>query len=253
MDKPINQQQAMRYSRQILLPGFDLERQETLMGARVLQIGVGGLGCASAQYLVAAGIGRITLVDDDKVELTNLQRQVLHGEQDIGKSKCASAKASLISLNREVDIQIIEQRLVPSALDKAIEQHDIVLDCSDNLQTRNEINRLCLANNKPLVSGAAIRMEGQVICFQPADNQPCYRCLSQFFGQQNLSCVESGIMSPVVGIIGAMQALEAIKLLTAYGEAAVGRLMLFDGMTSTWNSFKVPKQANCPDCSARIV
>ncbi|MFT4993499.1 MAG: molybdopterin/thiamine biosynthesis adenylyltransferase [Paraglaciecola sp.] len=248
-DPQINQHQAMRYSRQILLPGFDLERQETLMRARVLQIGVGGLGCASAQYLVAAGVGCITLVDDDRVELTNLQRQVLHGEQDIGKGKCTSAKASLVALNSQVDIQIIEQRLDPSALDQAIGQHDIVLDCSDNLQTRNEINRLCLANNKPLVSGAAIRMEGQVICFQPAANQPCYRCLSQFFGEQNLSCVESGIMSPVVGVIGAMQALEAIKLLTAYGEAAVGRLMLFDGMTSTWTCFKVPKQPSCPDCS----
>lgn len=249
MDKQINQQQAMRYSRQILLPGFDLERQETLMQASILQIGVGGLGCASAQYLVAAGIGRITLVDDDRVELTNLQRQVLHGEQDIGKSKCASAKATLVALNSEVDIQIIEVRLDGKALDEAINQHDIVLDCTDNLETRNEINRLCIANEKPLVSGAAIRMEGQVICFQPADDQPCYRCLSQFFGEQNLSCVESGIMSPVVGIIGAMQALEAVKILTAYGQSSIGRLMLFDGMTSNWTSFKVPKQPACPDCS----
>jgi adenylyltransferase/sulfurtransferase len=249
MNKQINQQQAMRYSRQILLPGFDLERQEALMQARVLQIGVGGLGCASAQYLVAAGIGSITLVDDDKVELTNLQRQVLHGEQDIGKSKCASAYTSLVALNSEVDIQIIEERLNSGALDHAINQHDIVLDCSDNLETRNEINRLCIANKKPLVSGAAIRMEGQVVCFQPGGNEPCYRCLSQFFGEQNLSCVESGIMSPVVGVIGAMQALEAIKILTSYGQGSIGRLMLFDGMTSTWNSFKVPKQATCPDCS----
>jgi adenylyltransferase/sulfurtransferase len=250
MDKQINQQQAMRYSRQILLPGFDLERQETLMQASVLQIGVGGLGCASAQYLVAAGVGRITLVDDDRVELTNLQRQVLHGEQDVGKSKCASAKTSLIALNCEVDIALVETRLGGNELDEAIKQHDVVLDCTDNLESRNEINRLCFTNKKPLVSGAAIRMEGQVICFQPADEQPCYRCLSQFFGEQNLSCVESGIMSPVVGIIGAMQALEAIKILTDYGQASIGRLMLFDGMTSNWTSFKVPKQQTCPDCSA---
>jgi molybdopterin/thiamine biosynthesis adenylyltransferase len=248
MNKQINQKQAMRYSRQILLPGFDLERQEALMHARVLQVGVGGLGCASAQYLVAAGIGRITLVDDDRVELTNLQRQVLHGEQDIGKSKCASAKASLVTLNSEVDIALIETRLSGNALASAIKQHDIVLDCSDNLETRNEINRLCIAKQKPLVSGAAIRMEGQVICFKPADDQPCYRCLSQFFGEQNLSCVESGIMSPVVGVIGAMQALETIKILTAYGQASIGRLMLFDGMTSSWSSFNVPKQSTCPDC-----
>jgi adenylyltransferase/sulfurtransferase len=248
MDKQINQQQAMRYSRQILLPGFDLDRQETLMQASILQIGVGGLGCACAQYLVAAGVGRITLIDDDRVELTNLQRQVLHGEQDIGKSKCASAKASLAALNSEVDIALVEARLAGNELDQVIKQHDIVLDCTDNLQSRNEINRLCFVNKKPLVSGAAIRMEGQVICFQSGEEQPCYRCLSQFFGEQNLSCVESGIMSPVVGIIGAMQALEAIKILTGYGQASIGRLMLFDGMTSDWTSFKVPKQAACPDC-----
>ena len=247
-DKQINQQQAMRYSRQILLPGFDLARQEILMQARVLQIGVGGLGCASAQYLVAAGVGSITLVDDDKVELSNLQRQVLHSEQDIGKSKCASAKSSLIELNGELNLELIETRLSTTALAKVIQQHDIVVDCSDNLETRNQINRLCFTHNKALVSGAAIRMEGQVICFQPGEAQPCYGCLSQFFGEQNLSCVESGIMSPVVGIIGAMQALEAIKMLTNYGQACIGRLLLFDAMTSNWSSFKVPKQPTCPDC-----
>jgi adenylyltransferase/sulfurtransferase len=249
LNKQINQQQAMRYSRQILLPGFDLERQETLIQARVLQIGVGGLGCACAQYLVAAGIGQLTLVDDDQVEVSNLQRQVLHTEQDVGKSKCVSAQASLMALNSEVDIRIIEARLDKNQLDHLTKKHDIVLDCTDNLQTRNEINQVCIANNKPLVSGAAIRMEGQVICFHTSETQPCYQCLSGFFAEQNLSCVESGIMSPVVGIVGAMQALEAIKMLTHYGQASVGRLMLFDAMTSNWTSFKVNKQKDCVACS----
>lgn len=248
MPNEINQYQAMRYSRQILLPGFDLAKQECLMQSSVLQIGVGGLGCACSQYLVAAGVGKITLVDDDRVELTNLQRQVLHAEKDIGKSKCASAQASLVELNSEVNIQTIERRLDEDELCKIIAQHDIVVDCTDNLSTRNAINRACIANNKALVSGAAIRMEGQIICFQPADNQSCYACLSKFFGEQTLSCVESGIMSPVVGVIGAMQALETIKILTNYGQALISRLLLFDAMTATWTNFAVPKKLNCPAC-----
>jgi molybdopterin-synthase adenylyltransferase len=245
----ITQQQAMRYARQILLPGFDLDKQERLLGSAVLQIGVGGLGCACAQYLVASGVGRITLVDDDTVELTNLQRQVLHGENDIGRSKCKSAQSSLKLLNSDCQIDIIERRLDAQELKETIEQYDLVLDCTDNLATRNEINLACIQAGKPLVSGAAIRMEGQVICFQPSANAPCYQCLSALFAEQNLSCVEAGIMSPVVGIIGAMQALEAIKILTQYGEPLTSRLLLFDAMTSRWQEFKVPKNPQCPACA----
>jgi molybdopterin/thiamine biosynthesis adenylyltransferase len=245
----ISQQQAMRYARQILLPGFDLDKQELLLGASVLQIGVGGLGCACAQYLVASGVGRITLVDDDTVELTNLQRQILHGENDIGKSKCISAQTSLKLLNSDCQIDIIEHRLSAQELQGMLSQYDLVLDCSDNLSTRNEINQACIRSGTPLVSGAAIRMEGQLICFQPSANAPCYQCLSSLFAEQNLSCVEAGVMSPVVGIIGAMQALEAIKIITHYGESLTSRLLLFDAMTCRWQEFKVPKNPQCPACA----
>ena len=245
----INHQQAMRYSRQILLSGFDLDGQEQLLASRVLQIGVGGLGCACAQYLVAAGVGSLTLVDDDTVELTNLQRQVLHGEDDIGSSKCASAMASLRLLNSACDIDTIEQRLDAQTLEKMLAQYDLIVDCTDNLATRNMINHACILSHKPLVSGAAIRMEGQIISFQPSATAPCYQCLSALFAEQNLSCVEAGVMSPVVGVIGAMQALEAIKLLTQYGESLTSRLLLFDAMTSRWQEFKVPKNPNCDACN----
>lgn len=239
----------MRYARQILLPGFDLDKQEQLLASKVLQIGVGGLGCACAQYLVAAGLGHITLVDDDTVELTNLQRQVLHGEDDIGKSKCASAQASLSLLNSDCQIDIIERRLSAQELEQRVKHYDLVVDCSDNLATRNAVNLACIRAGKALVSGAAIRMEGQVICFQPSTNAPCYQCLSALFAEQNLSCVEAGIMSPVVGIIGAMQALEAIKVITHYGESLTSRLLLFDAMTSRWQEFAVPKNPHCPACA----
>jgi molybdopterin-synthase adenylyltransferase len=245
----ITQLQAMRYARQILLPGFDLDKQEKLLGSKVLQIGAGGLGCASAQYLVAAGVGSLTLVDDDVVELTNLQRQVLHGEVDIGKSKCVSAKASLSLLNSQCNIDVIERRLNLAELKVMVAQHDLVLDCTDNLASRNDINNACIAARKALVSGAAIRMEGQVICFKPTASEPCYQCLSALFKEQNLSCVEAGIMSPVVGVIGAMQALEAIKLLTQYGESLTSRLLLFDAMTSRWQEFNLAKDPNCPSCT----
>lgn len=249
MKTKINQQQAMRYARQILLPGFDLDKQEQLLGSRVLQIGAGGLGCACAQYLVAAGIGSLTLVDDDTVELTNLQRQVLHGEDDIGSTKCASALASLRLLNSGCQIDTIAKRLDEQALEKILAQYDLIIDCTDNLSTRNAINRACIQAGKPLVSGAAIRMEGQIICFQPSATAPCYQCLSALFAEQNLSCVEAGIMSPVVGVIGAMQALEAIKILTQYGESLTSRLLLFDAMISQWQEFKVPKNPSCSACA----
>lgn len=248
MSKPITTEQAMRYSRHILLSGFDLEKQETLMNASALLIGVGGLGCAAAQYLVASGIGRITLVDDDQVETTNLQRQILHAEANVGMNKCASAKISLQRLNASSKIETLESRQTDSQLSDLLQHHHIVLDCTDNLATRNQLNKVCYANKTPLVSGAAIRMEGQLFCVLPENQTACYACISHLFGEQNLSCVESGVMSPVVGIVGASQALEAIKILTAYGEPLSNRIMLFDGMTGQWRSFNVPKKQDCPVC-----
>lgn len=241
-------EQAMRYNRQIVLPNFDLDKQEILLNAKVLIVGVGGLGCAAAQYLVAAGVGEITLIDNDNVEKSNLQRQVLHGESDVGINKCLSAKASLEQLNSEITINVVQKRIEYDDYIQLVKPLNIVLDCTDNLASRNTLNQACYKSGTALVSGAAIRMEGQLMSVVPQQNTACYACLSSYFGEQNLSCVESGVMSPVVGIIGAMQALEAIKVLCSYGYSNVNKLMMFDGMTSSWQTFKVPKKINCSVC-----
>ena len=245
----LSTQQAMRYSRQILLAGFDLDKQEKLLSSRVLLIGAGGLGCAAAQYLVAAGIGQLTIVDDDKVEISNLQRQVLHNEHSIGVHKSLSAKERLVTLNSELHITALLKRLSDTELQAQLDKHDIVLDCSDNLATRQQINAQCYKANKPFVSGAAIRMEGQVASFSGYNTHACYQCLSNSFGDQNLSCMEAGIMSPIVGIIGAMQALEAIKILTDFGKPLNNKLLMFDGMTSEWRSFNLLKNLACKVCA----
>ena len=242
-------EQAMRYNRQIVLPNFDLDKQEILLNAKVLIVGVGGLGCAAAQYLVATGIGEITLIDNDKVEKSNLQRQVLHSEGDVGVNKCVSAKASLEQLNSDIKINVIQKRLEYDDYLDLIEPLDLVLDCTDNLVSRNMLNQVCYQSGTSLISGAAIRMEGQLMCIVPRENSACYACISAYFGEQNLSCVESGVMSPVVGIIGAMQALEAIKVLCNYGKSNVNKLVMFDGMTSSWQSFKTRKNASCSVCN----
>jgi adenylyltransferase/sulfurtransferase len=241
-------EQAMRYNRQIVLPNFDLDKQEILLNAKVLIVGVGGLGCAAAQYLVAAGVGEITLIDNDNVEKSNLQRQVLHGESDVGINKCLSAKASLEQLNSEITINVVQKRIEYDDYIQLVKPLNIVLDCTDNLASRNTLNQACYKSGTALISGAAIRMEGQLMSVVPQQNTACYACLSSYFGEQNLSCVESGVMSPVVGIIGAMQALEAIKVLCSYGYSNVNKLMMFDGMTSSWQTFKVPKKINCSVC-----
>lgn len=248
MNKELSTQQALRYSRQINLPSFDLDKQEILLNSSVLQIGVGGLGSASAQYLVASGLGKITLVDNDTVEITNLQRQVLHQEDDLGSSKVDSAQRSLEKINSDCRVEVIDRRLGYQELREQVKKHHIVLDCSDNLLTRNLVNKVCFEIDTPLVSGAAIRMEGQIACFFPSSGKACYQCLSSYFPEQNLSCMEAGIMSPVVGIIGNMQALEAIKILTGYGQALIGKLLIFDAMGSQWQEFTVPKKVDCPVC-----
>ncbi|WP_438863319.1 molybdopterin-synthase adenylyltransferase MoeB [Neptunicella sp.] len=248
MPRKLSQQQAMRYCRQILIPGFDIDAQEKLLNGKVLQIGVGGLGCACAQYLVAAGLGSLLLVDDDNVELTNLQRQVLHGDVSLGNAKVQSAKDALTRINAECEVGAIKQRLDRTLFESLIEDIDVLVDCTDNLPTRNLLNQLAVEYSKPLVSGAAIRMEGQITTFYPASKGPCYQCLSSLFGEQQLSCVESGIMSPVVGTIGSMQALETIKLLTGFAQPLIGQLQLYDAMTGDWQRFNIPKRADCSVC-----
>ncbi len=237
-----------RYSRQLLLPGFGYDGQEKLRAARALVVGAGGLGCAASQYLVAAGIGRLVLVDFDTVELSNLQRQVLFSEADIGHSKARSAVARLRELNPHTDLHGIDQRLDDEALREQIAAAAVVLDCSDNLATREQLNRLCWQTKIPLVSGAAIRMEGQLSVFPMTDADPCYQCFSHRFGEQELSCMEAGVLAPVVGIIGNMQALEAIKVIAGVGKPVAGNVLLFDGAHGEWHNFALHKWVDCPVC-----
>ncbi|WP_413283366.1 molybdopterin-synthase adenylyltransferase MoeB [Vibrio sp. MA40-2] len=245
----LSDQEMLRYNRQIILKNFDFEGQEALKQASVLIVGAGGLGCASSQYLAAAGVGRITLVDFDTVELSNLQRQVLHTDADIGKLKVVSAAESLVKLNPYLVVNTVVKQLNDDDLLALLNKHDIVLDATDNIETRNQLNRLCQQLKTPLVSGAAIRMEGQLSVFTYQDDEPCYECLSTLFGNTTLSCVEAGVMSPVVGIIGNMQALEAIKLLSNYGQYKKGKLMIFDALNLSWREMKINKNPSCPICN----
>ncbi|WP_154124322.1 molybdopterin-synthase adenylyltransferase MoeB [Grimontia hollisae] len=245
----LSPEEELRYNRQIILRQFDFDGQEALKKGRILVLGTGGLGCAATQYLAAAGIGTLTLIDDDRVELSNLQRQVLHSDATIGELKVESAAKSLRQLNPHTKVETIAERLSDDAIKTLIDQHDLVVDCSDNVQTRNQLNRLCHETRTPLVSGAAIRLEGQIAVFTYRDEEACYQCLSALFGEQALSCVEAGILSPVVGIIGATQALEAIKLLSGFAPAPTGKVMLYDAMSSEWRCFNLPKHPACSVCN----
>ncbi|OEE59272.1 molybdopterin-synthase adenylyltransferase MoeB [Enterovibrio norvegicus FF-454] len=245
----LSPEEELRYNRQIILRQFDFDGQEALKQSRVLVLGAGGLGCAATQYLAAAGVGTLTLIDDDRVELSNLQRQVLHNDSTVGKLKVESAAKALRLLNPHVVVKTVAKRLNDNALQTLMEQHSIVIDCSDNVATRNQLNQLCFLTKKPLVSGAAIRLEGQVAVFTYSENEPCYQCLSALFGEQALSCVEAGILSPVVGIIGATQALEAIKVLSNFAPAPTGKIMLYDALSSEWRIFILPKNPNCSVCN----
>ncbi|MDB1126071.1 molybdopterin-synthase adenylyltransferase MoeB [Vibrio algarum] len=244
----LSDKEMLRYNRQIILRNFDFEGQEALKQSSVLVIGAGGLGCASSQYLATAGIGHITLVDFDSVELSNLQRQVLHSDSDIGKLKVDSASESLQGLNPHLTVDTCSEKLDDQALLTLIKKHQVVLDATDNKETRNQLNRLCYQTKTPLVSGAAIRMEGQLSVFTYQDDEPCYECLSSLFGENALTCVEAGVMSPVVGIIGGMQALESIKIISQYGRPYRGKLMIFDALHLSWREMKLSKNTKCLVC-----
>lgn len=250
MKRYLDSSNIMRYARQVSLLGFDLEKQEILLNSKVLIIGAGGLGCAASQYLAAAGIGEITIADDDIVELSNLQRQILHFEQDIGIKKVLSAKASLHNINQTLRVNTLEQRQDLDSLEHSVAKHDLVLDCSDNLETRLALNEVCYRLGVAMVSGAAIRMEGQIFCMQPKAKTSCYTCLAELIGEQELSCTEAGVMSPVVGIVGATQAVEAIKILTNFGENPYNTLLLYDAMASSWDNFKLVKNPSCKTCGS---
>ncbi|QAV24136.1 molybdopterin-synthase adenylyltransferase MoeB [Proteus hauseri] len=249
MNIELTDEETIRYNRQIVLRGFDFDGQEALKSASVLIVGVGGLGCSASQYLAAAGVGKLTLLDFDTVSLSNLQRQILHRDTTIGQPKVLSAKATLEAINPNVIINTVNALLEEDALNTLIKQHNIVMDCTDNVMIREQLNRLCFQQKKPLVSGAAIRMEGQISVFTYQNDEPCYRCLSHLFGDNALSCVEAGIMAPVVGTIGTLQAVEAIKLLTGYGENLYGKVLMFDAMRMQFREFKLPKNPHCEVCS----
>lgn len=247
----LSDQEMLRYNRQIILKQFDFEGQEALKQSSILVLGAGGLGCASTQYLATAGVGALTLIDYDVVELSNLQRQVLHHDADIGKRKVDSAAQSLKQLNPYLEVRTIDKRLNDDELKTLIADHTLVLDASDNVETRNQLNRLCYTLKKPLVSGAAIRMEGQVSVFTYQDeSQPCYQCLSALFGSGALSCVEAGVMAPVVGIIGAVQAMEAIKVIASYGKPKQGKILILDALTMSWREMNLMKMPTCPVCGS---
>ena len=248
----MNDQQLLRYSRHILLDEFGTEAQEILLSSRALVIGAGGLGCPAALYLAAAGIGHLTLADADSVDLTNLQRQILHGTSDIGRPKVASAQDALLRINPQVNIEALASRVEGTQLHALVAQADVVLDCSDNFATRHAVNRACVALGKPLVSGAGIRFDGQIAVFDArlADS-PCYECLFPEEAEpEEVRCAVMGVFAPLTGIIGCMQAAEAIKCLTGIGRSLAGRLLLFDALRSEWRSIRVPRDAQCGVCGS---
>ncbi|MCF6688445.1 molybdopterin-synthase adenylyltransferase MoeB [Raoultella terrigena] len=251
MDVELSDEEMLRYNRQIILRNFDFDGQERLKGARVLVVGLGGLGCAAAQYLAAAGVGALTLLDFDSVSLSNLQRQTLHSDAAIGLPKVDSARDSLARINPHVRLTPLNALLDQQALAAQIAAHDLVLDCTDNVAIRNQLNAGCFQHKTPLVSGAAIRMEGQISVFMYQDNEPCYRCLSRLFGENALTCVEAGVMAPLVGVIGSLQAMEAIKVLAQYGTPAAGRLVMYDAMTCQFREMKLMRDPQCEVCASR--
>ena len=246
-------EQLLRFSRQIMLPTMDVAGQQELVDATVLIVGMGGLGCPAAMYLSAAGVGHLIIADDDTVEITNLQRQIAHEQSNLGESKVSSAEATLKGLNPDVRITQIKNRLEGDLLEQAVVSADVVVDASDNFNTRFAVNQSCLKNKKPLVSGAAIRMEGQVAVFDSENPEsPCYQCLYSECDDDDASCSQNGVMAPLVGIIGSVQAMETIKLITGIGNSLVGRLLLLDAATMQWREMKLPRDPSCPACGGSV-
>ena len=251
MSVELSDEEMLRYNRQIVLRGFDFDGQEKLKASSVLIVGLGGLGCAAAPYLASAGVGHLTLLDFDTVSLSNLQRQILHSDATIGLAKVESARQQLASINPHCQLEAIDAQLDDVQLSALIARHDAVLDCTDNVSAREQINRLCFQHKVPLISGAAIRMEGQLSVFTWQPGEPCYRCISRLFGDQTLSCVEAGVLAPLVGVIGAMQSLEAIKVLTTLGQPARARLLIYDAMSAEFRNMKVMQDRHCEVCGQK--
>lgn len=249
----MNDDQLLRYSRHILLPQIGIEGQDAIVNARVLVVGAGGLGSPAAMYLAAAGVGTLVLADGDTVDMTNLQRQILHSQEGVGRLKVESGRDTLARLNPEVKVVPLAHRLEGGALEEEVGLADLVLDCSDNFVTRHAINRACVAKGKPLVSGAAIRFDGQVSVFDMRQAEsPCYHCLfPEGEDVEEIRCAVMGVFAPLTGIVGAVQAAEALKLLARCGEPLVGRLLLLDGLAMDWRTIRLGRDPSCPVCATR--
>ncbi len=245
----MKQAQQDRYARQIRLAQIGEKGQQAILDASVLIVGVGGLGSPAAMYLAAAGIGKLVLSDFDIVETSNLQRQIIHRNASVGENKVDSGKQTIQALNPECAVEVIGYQLEAEELKQMIESVDIVLDCSDNYPTRFEVNRYCVETATPLVTGAAIRLEGQIMNYQPVADSACYQCLyTHAYGNEE-SCELEGILGPVVGVIGTLQAVQTLLILAGQGEEMVNRLLLFDALAMQWQSVTLPKNPNCPVCS----
>jgi len=245
----MNDEQLLRYSRQIMLPEMDIAGQEKLLAARVLIVGLGGLGCPAALYLAAAGVGQLVLVDHDRVDLSNLQRQIAHKTISIDELKVISAARSIAEINPDTIVTTIDHQLLDDELIDAIGRCDVVLDATDNFEARYAINDACWQTRVPLVSGAAIRWEGQVAVFDPrSETSPCYRCLYGEGDDEALNCAENGVAAPLVGIIGTCQAMETIKLITGIGESLTESVLFFDGKAMEWRKLGLTKDPQCQTC-----
>jgi len=251
----MNDNQLLRYSRQILLPQIGIEGQQKLLDSHALIIGVGGLGSPVATYLAASGVGRLTLVDDDRVELTNLQRQPIHTTETLGRAKVESARAMLAALNPEIRVHTVNHRLDDTALIEAARVADVVVDCSDNFPTRFAINRACVTARKPLVSGAVVRFEGQVAVFRPDQNDsPCYACLYRDTGTEDGDlCSQFGVLAPAAGLMGTLQAVETLKLLLGIGTTLAGRVLMVDALDMEIRTVALRRDPACPVCGTRAV
>jgi molybdopterin/thiamine biosynthesis adenylyltransferase len=249
----VNDDQLLRYSRHILLPQLGIEGQERITNARALVIGAGGLGSPALLYLASAGVGTIALADGDTVDLTNLQRQIAHRTDSVGLAKVASAARTVGEINPECTVLALNERLEGERLAQEVALADVVLDCSDNFATRHAINRACVTARKPLVSGAAVRFDGQIAVFDSrVDSAPCYHCLfPEAEDVEETRCAVTGIFAPLTGIIGTMQAAEALKLLAQTGTSLAGRLLLLDGLNMQWREIRVPRDPGCAVCATR--
>ncbi len=247
----MNDDQLLRYSRHILLDDIGIEGQQRLLDSHVLVVGAGGLGSPVAMYLAASGVGHITLADPDKVDLTNLQRQIAHTTERVGQTKVGSAAKALHAINPEVRLTLLEKQLQSDDLDQLLPDIDLVVDCCDNFATRQAVNAACVKHRVPLVSGAALRMDGQIAVFDPRDQlSPCYACIfPPTPAPPETLCSTMGVLAPLVGVIGTMQAMEAVKLLSGMGSRLVGKLLMLDGRDMAWREMHITRHASCPVCS----